>query len=159
MIVSFELNGRIIAKDLDPLRRLIDVLREDLLLTGAKEGCGEGECGSCTVLMDGDPVHACMVLAGQLEGHRILTIEGLAEGGELDIIQKAFVENNAVHCGFCTPGMIMSAKGLLLKNADPTEEQIREAISGNICRCSDYRQIIMAVKAAAKALAAQGGAE
>lgn len=159
MIVSFELNGRIIAKDLDPLRRLIDVLREDLLLTGAKEGCGEGECGSCTVLMDGDPVHACMVLAGQLEGHRILTIEGLAEGGELDIIQKVFVENNAVHCGFCTPGMIMSAKGLLLKNADPTEEQIREAISGNICRCSDYRQIIMAVKAAAKALAAQGGAE
>ncbi len=159
MIVSFELNGRIIAKDLDPLRRLIDVLREDLLLTGAKEGCGEGECGSCTVLMDGDPVHACMVLAGQLEGHRILTIEGLAEGGELDIIQKAFVENNAVHCGFCTPGMIMSAKGLLLKNADPTEEQIREAISGNICRCSDYRQIIMAVKAAAKALAARGGAE
>lgn len=159
MIVSFELNGRIIAKDLDPLRRLIDVLREDLLLTGAKEGCGEGECGSCTVLMDGDPVHACMVLAGQLEGHRILTIEGLAEGGELDIIQKVFVENNAVHCGFCTPGMIMSAKGLLLKNADPTEEQIREAISGNICRCSDYRQIIMAVKAAAKALAARGGAE
>lgn len=158
MIVTFILNGQPVSKDLDPSRRLIDVLREDFLLTGAKEGCGEGECGSCTVLMDGLPVHSCMVLAGQLDGHRLLTIEGLSASGELDILQQAFIENNAVHCGFCTPGMIMSAKGLLLQNPDPTEEEIRTAISGNICRCSDYRQIVMAVKDAAARLRAQGGA-
>ncbi len=158
MIVTFILNGQPVSKDLDPSRRLIDVLREDFLLTGAKEGCGEGECGSCTILMDGLPVHACMVLAGQLDGHRLLTIEGLSASGELDILQQAFIENNAVHCGFCTPGMIMSAKGLLLQNPDPTEEEIRTAISGNICRCSDYRQIVMAVKDAAARLRAQGGA-
>ena len=158
MIVTFILNGQPVSKDLDPSRRLIDVLREDFLLTGAKEGCGEGECGSCTILMDGLPVHACMVLAGQLDGHRLLTIEGLSASGELDILQQAFIENNAVHCGFCTPGMIMSAKGLLLQNPDPTEEEIRTAVSGNICRCSDYRQIVMAVKDAAARLRAQGGA-
>ena len=158
MIVTFILNGQPVSKDLDPSRRLIDVLREDFLLTGAKEGCGEGECGSCTILMDGLPVHACMVLAGQLDGHRLLTIEGLSASGELDILQQAFIENNAVHCGFCKPGMIMSAKGLLLQNPDPTEEEIRTAISGNICRCSDYRQIVMAVKDAAARLRAQGGA-
>ena len=152
MIVKFVLNGELVSPDVDPSRRLIDILREDFFLTGAKEGCGEGECGSCTVLMDGLPVHSCLVLAGQLEGHEVLTVEGLAKNGELDLLQNAFVENNAVHCGFCTPGMIMSAKGLLLKNPDPTEDEIREALSGNICRCSDYRQIIMAVKDAAKRL-------
>ena len=158
MIVTFILNGQPVSKDLDPSRRLIDVLREDFLLTGVKEGCGEGECGSCTILMDGLSVHACMVLAGQLDGHRLLTIEGLSASGELDILQQAFIENNAVHCGFCTPGMIMAAKGLLLQNPDPTEEEIRTAISGNICRCSDYRQIVMAVKDAAARLRAHGGA-
>lgn len=158
MIVTFILNGQPVSKDLDPSRRLIDVLREDFLLTGVKEGCGEGECGSCTILMDGLPVHACMVLAGQLDGHRLLTIEGLSASGELDILQQAFIENNAVHCGFCTPGMIMAAKGLLMQNPDPTEEEIRTAISGNICRCSDYRQIVMAVKDAAARLRAHGGA-
>ena len=152
MIVHFVLNGRQVSPDLDPSRRLIDILRDDFFLTGAKEGCGEGECGSCTVLMDGLPVHSCLVLAGQLEGHEVLTVEGLAENGELDLIQNAFVENSAVHCGFCTPGMIMSAKGLLMKNPDPTDAEIREALSGNICRCSDYRQIVMAVKDAAKRL-------
>ena len=152
MIVKFVLNGELVSPDLDPSRRLIDILREDFFLTGAKEGCGEGECGSCTVLMDGQPVHSCLVLAGQLEGHEVLTVEGLAQNGELDLLQNAFVENNAVHCGFCTPGMIMSAKGLLMKNPDPSEAQIREALSGNICRCSDYRQIVMAVKDAAKRL-------
>lgn len=152
MIVKFVLNGELVSPDLDPSRRLIDILREDFFLTGAKEGCGEGECGSCTVLMDGLPVHSCLVLAGQLEGHEVLTVEGLAQNGELDLLQSAFVENNAVHCGFCTPGMIMSAKGLLMKNPDPTEAEIREALSGNICRCSDYRQIVMAVKDAAKRL-------
>ena len=152
MIVKFVLNGELVSPDVDPSRRLIDILRDDFFLTGAKEGCGEGECGSCTVLMDGLPVHSCLVLAGQVEGHEVLTVEGLAKNGELDLLQNAFVENNAVHCGFCTPGMIMSAKGLLLKNPDPTEDEIREALSGNICRCSDYRQIIMAVKDAAKRL-------
>lgn len=152
MIVKFVLNGELVSPDVDPSRRLIDILRDDFFLTGAKEGCGEGECGSCTVLMDGLPVHSCLVLAGQLEGHEVLTVEGLAKNGELDLLQNAFVENNAVHCGFCTPGMIMSAKGLLLKNPDPTEDEIREALSGNICRCSDYRQIVMAVKDAAKRL-------
>ena len=152
MIIRFILNGQNVSKDLDPSRRLIDVLREDFLLTGAKEGCGEGECGSCTVLLDGRAVHACLVLAGQLEGHEVLTVEGLAENGELDAIQTAFIENSAIHCGFCTPGMIMSAKALLLQNPDPSGEEIREALSGNICRCSDYRQIGMAVKAAAKKL-------
>ena len=152
MIVKFVLNGELVSPDLDPSRRLIDILREDFFLTGAKEGCGEGECGSCTVLMDGLSVHSCLVLAGQLEGHEVLTVEGLAQNGELDLLQNAFVENNAVHCGFCTPGMIMSAKGLLMKNPDPAEAEIREALSGNICRCSDYRQIVMAVKDAAKRL-------
>lgn len=152
MIVRFVLNGERVSPDLDPSRRLIDILRDDFCLTGAKEGCGEGECGSCTVLMDGLPVHSCLVLAGQLEGHEVLTVEGLMKNGELDVIQSAFVENSAVHCGFCTPGMIMSAKGLLMRNPDPTEEQIREALSGNICRCSDYRQIVMAVKDAAERL-------
>ena len=152
MIVKFVLNGELVSPDLDPSRRLIDILRDDFFLTGAKEGCGEGECGSCTVLMDGLPVHSCLVLAGQLEGHEVLTVEGLAKNGELDLLQNAFVENNAVHCGFCTPGMIMSAKGLLMKNPDPSEDEIREALSGNICRCSDYRQIVMAVKDAAKRL-------
>ena len=150
MIVKFVLNGELVSPDVDPSRRLIDILREDFFLTGAKEGCGEGECGSCTVLMDGLPVHSCLVLAGQLEGHEVLTVEGLAQNGELDLLQNAFVENNAVHCGFCTPGMIMSAKGLLMKNPDPSEAQIREALSGNICRCSDYRQIVMAVRDAAE---------
>ena len=152
MIVKFVLNGELVSPDLDPSRRLIDILREDFFLTGAKEGCGEGECGSCTVLMDGLPVHSCLVLAGQVEGHEVLTVEGLAKNGELDLLQNAFVENSAVHCGFCTPGMIMSAKGLLMKNPDPSEAEVREALSGNICRCSDYRQIIMAVKDAAKRL-------
>ena len=152
MIVKFVLNGELVSPDVDPSRRLIDILRDDFFLTGAKEGCGEGECGSCTVLMDGLPVHSCLVLAGQVEGHEVLTVEGLAKNGELDLLQNAFVENNAVHCGFCTPGMIMSAKGLLMKNPDPSEAEIREALSGNICRCSDYRQIVMAVKDAAKRL-------
>jgi len=152
MTVNFILNGKAVSRDLAPQRRLIDVLREDFLLTGAKESCGEGECGACTVLLDGEAVHACLVPAGQLEGHEVLTIEGLAQNGELDIIQNAFVEHVAIQCGFCTPGMIMSTKGLLLKNPDPTEEEIRIALSGNVCRCSGYTQILAAVRDAAKKL-------
>lgn len=152
MIVNFELNGQKVSRELPAQRRLIDVLRDDLLLTGAKESCGEGECGACTILLDDEAVHACLVMAGQLEGRRVVTIEGLAENGELDIIQNAFVEHSAVQCGFCTPGMIMSTKGLLLKNPDPTEEEIRIALSGNICRCTGYVQILSAVQDAAKKL-------
>lgn len=152
MIVHFILNNQPVSLDLPPERRLIDVLREDFLLTGTKESCGEGECGACTILLDGRAVHACLVLAGQLEGHEVLTIEGLAQNGELDIIQNAFVEHVAIQCGFCTPGMIMSTKGLLLQHPDPTDEEIRIALSGNICRCSGYVQIMAAVRDAAKKL-------
>lgn len=152
MIVHFILNNQPVSRDLPPDRRLIDVLRKDFLLTGAKESCGEGECGACTILLDGRAVHACLVLAGQLEGHEVLTIEGLAQNDELDIIQNAFVEHVAIQCGFCTPGMIMSTKGLLLQNPSPTDEEIRVALSGNICRCSGYVQIIAAVRDAAKKL-------
>lgn len=152
MVINFVLNNRKVQIDVCPARRLIDVLREDLSLTGAKESCGEGECGACTVLMDGEAVHSCLVLAGQLEGREILTIEGLMEKGEFDVVQKAFMECQAIHCGFCTAGMIMSTKALLLKNPDPSEEEIRIGLSGNICRCSDYRQLVAAVKLAAKRL-------
>lgn len=152
MDISFVLNGRPVTIHTEPERRLIDVLRDDFFLTGAKEGCGEGECGACTILMDGKAVHACMVLAGQLSGHEILTVEGLAQNGELDVIQKAFVDQVAIQCGYCTPGMIMSTKGLLLQDPDPSEEEIRIALSGNICRCSGYVQIVAAVRQAAKQL-------
>ena len=152
MIVNFILNGQPVSRDLVPQHRLIDVLRDDFLLTGTKESCGEGECGACTILLDGQAVHACMILAGQLEGHEVETIEGLEQNGELDIIQKAFVKHVAIQCGYCTPGMIMSTKGLLLKNPNPSDEEIKIALSGNICRCSAYVQIREAVLDAAKQL-------
>ena len=141
---------------MDPARRLVNVLREDFHLTGTKEGCGEGECGACTVLMDGEAVHSCLVLAGQVEGRELTTIEGLVENGQLSIMQDAFVRHVAMQCGYCTPGMIMSAMGLLLKNPDPTEEEVRTALSGNICRCTGYEQIIAAVLDAAKELREAG---
>ena len=152
MIVSFHVNDRPVQLETAPDRRLLDLLREDLHLTGVKEGCGEGECGACTVLLNGEPVHACLTLAIQLEGCYITTIEGLSASGELDILQNAFVEELAVQCGFCTTGMILSAKALLMKHPDPDEAMIREALSGNICCCSGYVQIVRAVKRAAKEL-------
>ena len=152
MKLSFYVNEMPVTLDTDPDRRLLDILREDLGLTGTKEGCSEGECGACTVLLDDAAVHACLTLAIQLEGKRVLTIEGLSDMGELDILQRAFVEEFAIQCGFCTPGMIMSAKALLLKNPHPTEEEIRTALSGNLCRCSGYGQIIRAVQRAAYGL-------
>ncbi len=151
MKLRFILNGQAIELEAPPEKRLIDLLREDLHLTGAKEGCGEGECGSCTVLLDDAAVHACLVLAGQIDGHSVTTIEGLGKDGDLDPLQTAFIENMAIQCGYCTPGMIMAARGLLLKNLDPSEAEIRNAISGNICRCAGYTQIIQAIQAAAKA--------
>ena len=156
MKIEFVVNGKTQRLDVPGGKRLLDVLREDLHLTGAKEGCGEGECGACTVLMDGEPVHSCMVLAGQLTGHSVTTIEGLEEDGRLGVLQNAFVEQGAVQCGYCTPGMIMSAAGLLNRTPDPTEEEIRVALSGNICRCSGYVQIVAAVKAAAETLRQEG---
>ena len=152
MKLSFYVNDRPVQLETSPDRRLLDILREDLSLTGTKEGCGEGECGACTVLLDGEAVHSCLTLAIQLEGRSVVTIEGLSETGELDILQKAFVEEIAIQCGFCTTGMIMSAKALLLKNPTPTQEEIRVALSGNICRCSGYVQIVRAVDRAAREL-------
>jgi len=156
MLITFTLNGTRVTRDLDPARRLVNVLREDFHLTGTKEGCGEGECGACTVLMDGEAVHSCLVLAGQAEGREITTIEGLMENGRLNIMQDAFVRHVAMQCGYCTPGMIMSAMGLLLKNPDPAEDEARTALSGNICRCTGYEQIIAAVLDAAKELREAG---
>ena len=132
-------------------KRLLDVLRDDLGLTGVKEGCAIGECGACTVIMNGKNVCSCMILAGQAEGSEIITIEGL-EGpkGELHPLQEAFIETGAVQCGFCTPGMILSSLVLLKNNPSPTKEEIKEAISGNFCRCTGYKQIIEAVQLAAE---------
>ena len=149
MIMKFTVNGKTVTIDTAPDRRLLDILRFDLGLTGTKEGCGEGECGACTVIINGKAVHSCLTLACELEGKNITTIEGLSENGELDIIQKCFVEEIAIQCGFCTPGMIMSAKALLDVKPDPTDEEIKEAITGNICRCSGYVQIEKAIKRAA----------
>ena len=152
MTLEFILNGEKINIETEPDRRLIDILRNDLGLTGTKEGCGEGECGACTVIVDGRAVHSCLTLALELEGRNITTIEGLSESGELSILQKCFVEEMAIQCGFCTPGMIMSAKALLDRNPDPSDEEIKTAISGNICRCSGYVQIEKAIKKAAEEL-------
>ncbi|MFZ5518740.1 MAG: (2Fe-2S)-binding protein [Candidatus Zhuqueibacterota bacterium] len=147
--LNFNLNGNDVAVETLANRRLLDVLRLDFGLTGAKEGCGIGECGACTVLVDGKAVNACLVLAGQVEGARVLTVEGLASAGGLHALQKMFLDKGAVQCGFCTPGMLLSAYALLLENPDPTEDEIKEAIAGNLCRCTGYKQIIEAVKATA----------
>lgn len=157
MLIEFTLNGTRRSLDVPGGKRLLDLLREDLRLTGVKEGCGEGECGACTILLDGKAVHACMVLAGQLSGHEVTTIEGLAPIGELDLLQEAFVRHGAIQCGYCTPGMIMSAAGLLRVNPRPSEEEIRLALSGNICRCSGYVQIVAAVKDAAERMCQEVG--
>ena len=149
LTLDFYVNDKPVSVITDPGRRLIDILREELGLTGTKEGCGEGECGACTVLLGGKAVNSCLVLAIQLSGKSVVTIEGLADSGEPDPLQRAFIEETAIQCGYCTTGMIMSAKALLMETPDPSEEDIRLAISGNICRCSGYSQIIRAVKRAA----------
>jgi len=135
-----------------PNRTLLEVLREDLGLTGVKDGCSSGECGACTVLLDGKAVNSCLVLIGSANGHSIDTVEGLQKNNALHPLQKAFVEKGAVQCGFCTPGMLMAAKALLDQNPDPSEEQIRTALAGNLCRCTGYTKIIDAVQEAAKEL-------
>jgi len=130
-----------------PNRTLLEILRDDLLLTGAKESCGEGACGACTVLLDGLPVRSCLLLVTEAEDREITTIEGLAKGEKLDPVQESFIEHHAIQCGFCSPGMILTAYSLLNHNPAPTEEEIRLAISGNVCRCTGYAKIVEAVQA------------
>lgn len=146
--ISLMVNGENKTLDVEEDKRLLDFLRDDLGLIGVKEGCGEGECGACTVIMDGQAVVSCLVMAFQADGSHITTIEGLAKNGELHPIQKAFIDSGAVQCGFCTPGMILSAKALLDKNPHPTREEIREGLSRNLCRCTGYNKIVDAVERA-----------
>lgn len=146
--VTTTINRRNYTLSINPNQTLLDLLREELGLSGTKRGCEIGECGACTVLMNGKVVNACLVLAPQIEGQEILTVEGLATGEQLHPLQEAFLDHEAVHCGFCTPGMLMSAKELLDENPNPTEKDIRLAISGNLCRCTGYVQIVEAIQAA-----------
>jgi len=144
------LNGEEVTIQVKPDALLVDVLRGQLELTGTKEACGEGECGACTLLLDGEPVTSCLVPALKAQGREVLTVEGLGSGGELHPLQRAFVEHGAVQCGYCTPGMLMSAKALLDRNPHPNEQEIKDAVSGNLCRCTGYVKIIEAIKAASE---------
>jgi aerobic carbon-monoxide dehydrogenase small subunit len=148
--VTLEVNGQRYTLEVPHHRTLLEVLREQLDLTGAKRGCDRGECGSCTVLLAGKPVYACQLLVLQVGGRPILTIEGLAGDGSLDVVQRAFLENDGGQCGFCTPGFIMAARALLDRNADPTDGEIRQALAGNLCRCNAYGRIIQSVREAAR---------
>jgi len=150
-LVTLRVNGETYELSINIRRTLLDVLRDGLNLTGTKEGCGTGDCGACTVLLDGTPIASCLTLAVEAQGKEISTIEGLAEDGQLHPVQRAFIEHGAIQCGFCTPGMIMSAKALLDKNPQPTETEAREAISGNYCRCTGYTKIVEAILAASPA--------
>lgn len=151
--VEFNLNGQNTRLTSEPNRTLLDVLRDDLKLTGAKDACGgEGECGACSVFFDEKLVNSCMVFIGQVDGHSITTIEGIADSKKPHPLQKAFIEAGAVQCGYCTPGAILSAKALLDKNPDPSDAEIRESLSGNLCRCTGYSKMVEAVRLAAKEL-------
>jgi carbon-monoxide dehydrogenase small subunit len=147
--IKFILNGKPYELKVKSCQTLLELIREDLNLTGTKEGCGQGECGSCTVIMNGKTVNSCLIPAVEANGQEILTIEGLSANDRLHPIQEAFVNHSGMQCGFCTPGMIMSAKALLDSNTDPTEAEIRESISGNFCRCTGYTKIIESINAAA----------
>jgi carbon-monoxide dehydrogenase small subunit len=146
---SFTVNGEPVEVEVTGMRRLLDVLREDLSLTGTKEGCGEGECGACSVLLNGEVVDACLVPVSQVAGASVRTVEGLATDGRLDALQQAFLETGGAQCGICTPGMLMAGQAFLASGADPTDEAIREAIAGNLCRCTGYTKIIDAIALAA----------
>ncbi|NHV97507.1 MAG: (2Fe-2S)-binding protein [Thaumarchaeota archaeon] len=155
--IKLFVNGDVYEVYTEPNRTLLDVLREDLELTGTKRGCDSGECGACTVLLNGKPVNSCLVLAPEVDGQEVVTIEGISKpGSPLHPVQEAFIEKWAIQCGFCTPGMIISAKALLDRNPDPSEEEIKQALAGNLCRCTGYVKIIEAVKAAAEKMRRSG---
>jgi len=154
--ITLKVNGELYEVAVQPHWTLVNVLRDVLYLTGTKEGCDRGNCGACTVLMDGKAIPSCLTLAVEAQGREILTIEGLARNGQLHPLQRAAIEHHAVQCGFCTPGWIMAALPLLTRNPLPTEEEVREAIAGNFCRCTGYTKIIEAILAAGRMLAAQG---
>ncbi|MDF2500697.1 MAG: (2Fe-2S)-binding protein [Anaerosporomusa subterranea] len=149
--IQVKVNGYVEKLTIAPNRTLLDVLREDLALTGAKRGCEAGECGACTVIVNGRPVNSCMILAVEMDGAEILTIEGLSRGRQLDDMQQSFIDEFALQCGYCTPGMILMGKALLAENPQPTEETVREYIGGNLCRCTGYENIIKAILAVAAA--------
>ena len=148
--MRFTLNGAAVSLDVVGTRRLLDVLREDLRLTGTKEGCGEGECGACSVLIDGEVVDSCLVAVGQVEGRQVTTVEGLAAGGRLTALQQAFIEHGAAQCGICTPGMLLAAHALLQRATHLDADAVREGLAGNLCRCTGYTKIIDAVLSCAK---------
>lgn len=150
--MTFTINGEIYEDEIDVRRTLLEVLRENFGLTGTKRGCNEGECGTCTVLLDGKPVASCLVLAVEAQGKSIETVERLAQNGELHHLQQAFIEHGAFQCGFCTPGVLMAAKGLLNENPKPSEEEVRSAIAGNLCRCTGYNKYVEAILDAATKL-------
>ncbi len=151
-LIRITVNGQPVELAVEPYRTLLDALRDDLELTGAKKGCDRGDCGGCTVLLDGKPVTSCMMLAVQADGCAITTIEGLRTDGRLHPLQQAFVDHGAVQCGFCTPGMVLAAVALLNENPHPTEAQVRDAIAGNLCRCTGYAKIVDAVMAVSEAM-------
>lgn len=153
--VDFTVNGERVQLDVSESARLVDVLRETLGLTGTKEGCAVGECGACTVIVNGKAVCSCITLAAGLNGANVITIEGVSKNGELDDIQQAILDHHALQCGFCTPGIVMSAKALLDANPNPTTEEIQQAIAGNLCRCTGYQQVIDAIADAAERRAVQ----
>ena len=155
--IHITVNGQQQTVDVPPMRRLLDVLREDLRLTGTKEGCGEGECGSCSVMMNGELVNSCLVPALQADGAVLCTVEGMANDGRLHPIQRCFLEKGGAQCGICTPGMMLATHHLLNKHPNPTEEQIREGLAGNLCRCTGYMRIFEAVREAAAAAGAITG--
>jgi carbon-monoxide dehydrogenase small subunit len=148
--INFVLNGKEVAVEVKPNSTLLEVLRSSLKLTGTKKGCARGECGACTVLLNGDAVCSCLVLAPRVDHQEVMTIEGMGTPDHLHPLQKAFVQHGAVHCGFCTPGVLLSAKALLQENPNPTEEDVKSAISGNLCRCTGYVPIIRAILATAR---------
>jgi len=159
MMLRMTVNGVAREVEAPPLARLLDVLRGPMGLTGTKEGCGEGECGACSVLLDGVPVNSCLVAAGQCEGHALTTVEGLHDpSGALSTLQRCFVDDGGAQCGICTPGMLVAADALLRANRNPTEDQVRDAIAGNICRCTGYQRIVDAILHAAKLVAESQGA-
>ena len=153
--IRLTLNGRSIQLEVPNHRLLLDLLRDEIRITGTKEGCGTGDCGACTVFLNGKPVNSCLVLSGELDGADIVTIEGLKIGPELHPIQEAFMQDGGAQCGYCTPGMLMMSKALLDENPDPTEEEIRFALSGNLCRCTGYAKIVQAVQDAAAQIRAK----